>query len=142
MAPDNEALTEEETPRLIEERCTLHNVPLKEETVSIAYGYLMRELVEQLVEPIFFPLANLMAWSGCCMPGPEKEAQILYCEFCREAKRKWEDAEDSIRQILVGNVQDNDKHYKEMLENRVKELNKIIEELKAPIKLEMDLGLQ
>src|SRR5438094_6798248 len=99
MAPDHAAQRAEDTSRLVEKRCPLHNVPLKETTVSIVYGYLMRELVEQLVRPIFFPYANTTVGGGC-IPGPETEAQVFYCDVCCEAQRQWGRVEGSIKHIL------------------------------------------
>jgi hypothetical protein len=100
MAPDHAAPRVEDTPRLVEKRCPLHNVPLKEKTVSIAYGYVMDDLVEGLVAPIFFPYAHTIVYSGCCMPGPEEEAQVFYCDVCCEARRQWKGVEGSIADLL------------------------------------------
>jgi hypothetical protein len=90
----------EETPRLVEKRCPLHNVPLKEKTVSIDYGLIAEDLVESLVEPIFFPYAHTTVYSGCCMPGPEEETQVFYCDVCCEARRQWGRVEASIGNML------------------------------------------
>jgi hypothetical protein len=56
-------------------------------------------MVEGLVEPIFFPYANTTVGGGC-IPGPEEEEQVFYCDVCCEARRQWRSVRKSIEDIL------------------------------------------
>jgi hypothetical protein len=63
----------------------------------------MEEMVESLVEPIFFPYANTTVGGGCIL-GPEEEEQVFYCDVCCEARRQWRSVRKSIKDILKEEV--------------------------------------
>lgn len=82
-------------------RCPVHRAPLKRDKVEIRYGLISFKEGYLKAEEKSFPYANTADYGGCVINvetnpcnGTEvqtspKYAEVLYCEMCRLAQKRW-----------------------------------------------------
>jgi hypothetical protein len=80
-------------PELIDCSCPVHNVTLKENIVSIQYGF--PDFPEGYWEArrAQFPYANSRYLGGCVLQKP-MIARVRYCPECRKAEKEWKATAD------------------------------------------------
>jgi hypothetical protein len=71
------------------DKCPVHKIPLKEDTVWIHYGFPVVTEEYMTAERELFPYANSYFLGGCVVR-PEKRARVKYCTECRRAEKDWE----------------------------------------------------
>jgi hypothetical protein len=70
--------------------CPLHDHPLAEDAVPIAYGLIRSDPDELRARQDLYPFANVSVAGGCVIsPGSPKQALVRYCPDCREARTAW-----------------------------------------------------
>jgi hypothetical protein len=68
--------------------CKLHHEALRKVTIPILYGLRPGPLYSREIEQRFFPNAVTDIDAGCIVM-PVKEATVLQCHQCLEAKSRW-----------------------------------------------------